>query len=151
MALLPGQRAGALLWTGNMVSGLSTHHINVTLIIWPLPRFMTLHPEKLPSAIERYQREIKRVLGVMEGHLEGRQWLVGDKVTYADLAWVPYTLVAELFLGRPDRPLLEDYPNVGAWYGRLTSRPSWKKVMETRSQLLDPASNYHVGAYEPNS
>lgn len=134
-----------------MVSGLSTHHINVTLIIWPLPRFMTLHPEKLPSAIERYQREIKRVLGVMEGHLEGRQWLVGDKVTYADLAWVPYTLVAELFLSRPDRPLLEDYPNVGAWYGRMTSRPSWKKVMETRSQLLDPASNYHVGAYEPNS
>ncbi|EMR69200.1 putative glutathione s- protein [Eutypa lata UCREL1] len=38
--------------------------------------FMTLHPEKLPSAIERYQREIKRVLGVMEGHLEGRQWLL---------------------------------------------------------------------------
>jgi glutathione S-transferase len=37
--------------------------------------------EVVPSAISRYRREIRRVLGVLDGHLEGRVWLMGDKCT----------------------------------------------------------------------
>ncbi|KAI0837134.1 glutathione S-transferase [Hypoxylon sp. FL0890] len=112
---------------------------------------MNLHPEKLPSAIERYQNEIRRVTGVVEGHLGERQWLVGDKMTCADLAWVPYTLVAEILLNQPGHAFLSDFPHVEAWYRRITSRPSWKKVMEMRSKLLDPSSTYHVGTETPSS
>ncbi|KAI1808961.1 glutathione transferase [Daldinia bambusicola] len=102
--------------------------------------FMRLHPEKLPSAIERYQNEMKRVTSVLEGHLQGREWLVGDKITIADLAWTPYTLVSEILLGRPDHPFLSDYPNVAAWFRKISTRPSWVKVMEIRSSLMDPSS-----------
>lgn len=48
------------------------------------------HPEKLPSAIERYQREALRVFGVLDGVLKSREWLVGNKLTIADLAFVTW-------------------------------------------------------------
>ncbi|CZT49299.1 uncharacterized protein RSE6_10120 [Rhynchosporium secalis] len=51
-------------------------------------------PEKLPGVIGRYMKEIKRVHGVLEGILVGRDWLVGDKCTYADLAFVTWEEIA---------------------------------------------------------
>lgn len=50
--------------------------------------FMFYHPEKLPSALERYQKEILRVFGVLNGVLATREWLVGGKCTIADLSFV---------------------------------------------------------------
>lgn len=45
------------------------------------------HPEKIPSVLERYTKEILRVNGVIDLHLgkQGTGYLVGDKCTYADL------------------------------------------------------------------
>ena len=48
--------------------------------------FSKYHPEKLPSAIERYQNEVKRVVGVLEIELSkpgNKSWLVGDRITVA--------------------------------------------------------------------
>ncbi|KAL8772513.1 MAG: hypothetical protein Q9203_004660 [Teloschistes exilis] len=46
--------------------------------------FNKLHHEKLPSAQERYGKEILRVVGVLDGVLKDRDWLVGDKCAFAD-------------------------------------------------------------------
>src|SRR5690606_11964369 len=46
-------------------------------------------PDKRP--LERYVNESKRLLGVLEGRLTGRQWIMGDEYTIADismLGWV---------------------------------------------------------------
>lgn len=51
--------------------------------------FTIYHPEPVPSALLRYQNEIKRVMGVLEGVLSGREWLVGGRPTIADLSFVP--------------------------------------------------------------
>ena len=48
------------------------------------------HLEKLPSAISRYRKEVRRVLGVLEAALEGKRYLVGDKLTIADLSFIPW-------------------------------------------------------------
>lgn len=50
--------------------------------------FMKYHQEKLPSAIERYQKEILRVLGVLETVLSKQEWLVGGKLTVADISFI---------------------------------------------------------------
>ena len=50
--------------------------------------FQRLHPEKIPSAIERYQKEIVRVFGVLDSVLAKQPWLVGDKCSVADLSFV---------------------------------------------------------------
>ena len=51
--------------------------------------FKLFHPEKVPSALERYQKEILRVWGILESVLSEREWLVGDKCTIADLSFIP--------------------------------------------------------------
>lgn len=42
--------------------------------------FILYHEEKLQSAIDRYLREIRRVVGVLDRYLQGRDYLVGDKL-----------------------------------------------------------------------
>lgn len=51
--------------------------------------FANAHPEKIPSAMERYRKEARRVLGVLESVLSKQEWLVGGKLTVADISFVP--------------------------------------------------------------
>ncbi|CAL8576696.1 Transcriptional regulator ure2 [Xanthoria parietina] len=92
--------------------------------------FNVLHPEKLPSAIERYSNEVKRVLGVLEQALRGKQWLVGDKCTYADLAFVTWNDRMDMVLGVHDSKPLRSSPmsrlGTTAWLaGSRFARP-WR-------------------------
>ena len=66
--------------------------------------FTHVHAEKdIASVIDRYGNETKRSCGVIEMHLAKRKkesrssedlWLVGDKCTCADLAFVPWDRLA---------------------------------------------------------
>jgi len=71
--------------------------------------FQHYHSEKVPSAVERYNNEIRRVLGVLDSVLSNQKYLVGDKVTIADLSFIPWNMAVA---GRliPDLNLEESYP-----------------------------------------
>lgn len=58
--------------------------------------FGVYHHEKLPSAIERYQAETRRVISVLNGVLAASPsgYLVGGKPTIADLAYVQWNRVS---------------------------------------------------------
>jgi GST-like protein len=52
--------------------------------------FTRYFPEQLPSVIERYRRESRRLFEVLDGHLAHNEWLAGD-YSIADIAnwsWV---------------------------------------------------------------
>jgi GST-like protein len=52
--------------------------------------FTRYFPEQLPSVIERYRRESRRLFEVLDGHLARNEWLAGD-YSIADIAnwsWV---------------------------------------------------------------
>ncbi len=59
-----------------------------------------------------------RALAAMERHLDGRQFLVGDGLTLADLALYAYTHVAH-----EGGFELEPYPAVRGWLERVASEP----------------------------
>ncbi len=59
--------------------------------------FIYFHAEKIPSAIERYTNEILRVLGVLESVLSKQEWLVGGKLTIADLSFITYDSLSNGF------------------------------------------------------
>ncbi|EER38131.1 glutathione transferase [Histoplasma capsulatum H143] len=100
--------------------------------------FTVLHHEKIPSAIERYQEHVRRVLGVLNTALDGKQWLVGDKCTYADLAFLPWNNRLNMLLETPaGEDPLAPYPNVQAWQHRMEARESWKKAMEVREVYMN--------------
>ncbi|KAL2125845.1 hypothetical protein VTI74DRAFT_2519 [Chaetomium olivicolor] len=103
--------------------------------------FQHLHPEKIPSAIERYCNEIKRVLSVIDGVLAAKppdvQWLVGNKMTFADMAFVPWNFrLSEVLLQWWDE-VWEGMPHARAWHERMIELPSWKRSMEHRARLMD--------------
>lgn len=77
------------------------------------------------------------MLGVLDGLLQGKEWLVGDKCSFADLSFVTWNdRIDSLILCAPDKKF-DGFPNVRAWHERMISRPSWKKIMGDRDQLMD--------------
>ncbi|MDE8651805.1 glutathione S-transferase family protein [Novosphingobium album (ex Liu et al. 2023)] len=59
-------------------------------------------------------------LGLMEEHLAGREWFVGEAVSLADIALYAYTHVCEAGGFR-----LRDYPGVCAWLRRVEGLPHY--------------------------
>ncbi len=59
-------------------------------------------------------------LMVMEQALTGREWLVGDRLTLADLACYPYTALS--YQGGLSLP---DYPALCAWIARIEALPGY--------------------------
>ena len=103
--------------------------------------FRHLHPEKIQSAIDRYSTEVKRVLGILDGVLAAQpadaQWLVGNKMTFADMAFAPWNFrLAELLVQSWDE-VWEGMPHARAWHERMVELPSWKRSMEHRARLMD--------------
>ena len=97
--------------------------------------FNNYNPEKVPSAIERYGKEIERVTMALNNALEGKEYLVGDKCTYADLAFVTWAAIAPYACG-PHEINWDAYPNYNAWVKRLTERPAVKKVLEDKKKAM---------------
>ncbi|KAI1332114.1 glutathione S-transferase [Xylariaceae sp. FL0255] len=98
--------------------------------------FTKYHPEKVPSAVERYVKEINRVTGVLEIALSAAKkrgsddpYLVGDKLTFADIAFYSWQWTIVFALGND----VIDYaaaPTVKAWFEMIGERASIKKAME---------------------
>ncbi|KAI0101409.1 glutathione S-transferase [Nemania sp. FL0031] len=110
--------------------------------------------EEVPSAVERYKKEIKRVLGVLDGALAAKsepRWLVGNKMTYVDLAFVPWNDRLTEALGVPDEKKLEGFPHVAAWHKEMVERPAWKKAMALRAQLIDQQKKETKDAQESDA
>ncbi|KAI9067088.1 glutathione transferase Ure2p class [Trametes sanguinea] len=95
--------------------------------------FALFHPEKVPSAIERYQKEILRVFGVLEGVLSKQAWLVGDKCSVADMSFITWTDAAITWpLVKEGFNFEAEFPAVAKWHGAMTNRDSVKKVFAIR-------------------
>lgn len=100
-------------------------------------RFNFLHPEKVPSVQNRFNDECKRQLGVLDGVLEGKQWLVGDKMTYADLSFVPWNDILHQCIPMQLEDRFKEFPNVKAWHERMIARDSWAKLAEVRKKAME--------------
>lgn len=81
-----------------------------------------LPPEKrIAQLVDEGRAEVDRSLGALDPALAGREYLLG-RVTIADLSIGP-TLSAAPMLGID----LSRFPNVVAWYARMSARPVYKK------------------------
>ena len=68
----------------------------------------------------RAQAVTDRILPVVEAHLAARDWLVGDRLTIADLAASPYLALA------PDGGIdLEQWPAIRDWTRRIAALPDF--------------------------
>jgi glutathione S-transferase len=95
--------------------------------------FSNFHSERLPSAETRYANEIRRVVGVIDAHLKKQdtEYLVGNKCTYADLAWVTWDSLLGWLV--PDLDTAKEFPTFHAWHEKLIARPAVKKALEKKA------------------
>ncbi|EFL88497.1 glutathione S-transferase family protein [Ahrensia sp. R2A130] len=80
-----------------------------------------------PRPKERYQNEAKRLLKVLEQRLQGRQWIMDDDYTIADIAIFPWIRGAKIFYKAEDELALNSFPAVMAWLDRCVARSASKK------------------------
>jgi GSH-dependent disulfide-bond oxidoreductase len=74
--------------------------------------------------LERYVNETKRLLGVIDKRLEGREWIMGDDYTIADIAVWPWVRNLVGFYEARDLVEFDALKNTPAWLDRCTARPA---------------------------
>ena len=120
----------------NMQQWLMFQKASVGPMFGQVHTFVKYGESKNQEASERYLKECQRLYGVMNKHLEDKEYFVADTYTIVDIAIFPW-------VGRHDWQTinLNDYPNVAEWYVNLTKRPAvqrgWK-VPENDQQLPMP-------------
>ncbi|WP_050927872.1 glutathione S-transferase family protein [Aestuariivita boseongensis] len=75
-----------------------------------------------PRPRDRYINEAKRLLSVLEGHLEGRDWVAGD-YSIADMAIAPWLRALD-FYGAKEVLGWEGHKNLVAYLDRFLDRPA---------------------------
>ncbi len=123
-------RAATLEWLFWQMSGLGpmagqNHHFSVYA------------PEKIAYAIERYVRETARLYGVLDRRLAGREFIVDDGYTIADMACYPW-IVAHT----RQQMDLADFPNVRRWFDAIRERPATKRAYALAEDFPQPPTTF---------
>jgi glutathione S-transferase len=93
-----------------------------------LPLMLKLYVARLGEAgaalSPRIESELATHLGFVNQSLAGREWLVGNNLTGAD---IQMSFVGEAAGARGSR---EKYPNLDAWVKRFQARPAYRRALE---------------------
>ncbi|WP_447871060.1 glutathione binding-like protein [Serratia fonticola] len=73
---------------------------------------------------ERYQKESKRLLGVLEERLQGRDWIMGSQYTIADISLLGWVRNLIGFYEARDVVEFDSFPLVSQWLERGLARPA---------------------------
>ena len=73
---------------------------------------------------DRYVGEAKRLLGVLDRHLTGRSWMMGETYTIADIAIFPWVNVLNTFYGAGDLVGMQDFRQVNRVLEVFLARPA---------------------------
>jgi glutathione S-transferase len=81
-----------------------------------------LPEEKRPQEVIAFnQSRLKAAYKVLEAHLAGRDWIVGDSVTNADFSCCSYLYYPERF-----GFMRADWPEIDRWLSNIQALPGWK-------------------------
>jgi GST-like protein len=80
--------------------------------------------------LQRYVNESKRILGVMDQRLAGRQWFMDDDYTIVDISMLGWTRNLIGFYGAGELVEFGTFKNVGAWLERGLARPAVQRGLE---------------------
>ncbi|MBA1275143.1 glutathione S-transferase family protein [Stutzerimonas azotifigens] len=101
--------------------------------------FFRYFPDKLPSAIERYQSETRRLYEVLDTRLYASRFLA-DEYSIADIATYPW-VASHDWAGVP----LDDLPNLTRWMHEMASRPAVQRGMQMPTREGDGGRQVRTG------
>jgi len=80
--------------------------------------------------LEHYSRQSKRLLAILEQRLRGRQWIMGDDYTIADISILGWMRNLIGFYGARDLVDFDSLTHVPAWLDRGLARPAVQRGLE---------------------
>ena len=104
--------------------------------------FKMFHHENLPSAVERYVKEVNRVSGVLDTWLAKQKleyadtpgydgpWLVANKMSYADLSFITWQTLIAMLLTKEEYSV-NNFPNLKDWIERMKMKPRVGSTLST--------------------
>jgi len=132
--------SGAILWYLAEKSGqlLPTGRDRLTAMQWLFWQMAGLGPmagqagyfrvyasEPVPFAIERYTRESRRLYGVLDRRLAGRDFIAGDAYSIADIACYPWVVPH-----RGHGQDLAEFPDLARWFAAVADRPATRRAYD---------------------
>jgi GST-like protein len=87
--------------------------------------FRRYAPERVTYGIDRYTREVQRLLKVLDERLALAPWLAAGEYTIADMATYPWVVDSDVRLATPG-----DWPAVADWVARIAARPAVPRAWE---------------------
>ena len=94
-----------------------------------------LPEDKRPAEVIKFsQGRLRAAYDVLNRHLDGREWIVGDAPTNADFSCCAY-----LFYDEPYGFDRKDWPNIDRWLTGISDLPGWKHPYDLMQRAL-PAS-----------
>lgn len=94
--------------------------------------------EAINYCVSRYGMEVQRLLSVLDQHLEGKQYIMGDMYTIADMAVYPWVTCIKYGYKAHEFLSIGSYKNVGVWVDRITKRPAVKRGLKVCSNPRNP-------------
>jgi GST-like protein len=91
--------------------------------------FLLYAPEKLDYAIERYANEARRLFGVLDRRLDGREHICGA-YSIADMACWPWVVTY-----KQQGIALDVFANLRRWYDALKRRPGLRRGYDLGREL----------------
>jgi glutathione S-transferase len=87
--------------------------------LWRISRHTAVYPEnkRLPADIALAKEEFLVMAAVLDAHLDGRHFIVGDTITVADC------VMAYLVDWADELKLIGDFPRLGAYLEKMYARP----------------------------
>jgi GSH-dependent disulfide-bond oxidoreductase len=87
---------------------------------------------------DRYVAEAKRLLGVLDGRLAGRQWVMGESYTIADMAIFPWVNVLNTFYGAGELVGMKDFKHVVRVLELFLARPAIVRALNIPERPASP-------------
>jgi glutathione S-transferase len=78
-----------------------------------------------PAVVAEFRKRAEAAWGVLNAHLAGRAYVVGERLTIADLSMCGY-----LFWPEEIGMDWASYPAIGEWLGRIRAEPGWAHPYE---------------------
>jgi glutathione S-transferase len=81
--------------------------------------------EPVPQIVDAASEKFNEKLDIFEKILGKQKYMGGDEFSLADIFYLPYT---QKLFEAGDGAFITSRPNVNAWWERVSTRDSWKKV-----------------------
>ncbi|MBU2885965.1 glutathione S-transferase N-terminal domain-containing protein [Gilvimarinus agarilyticus] len=83
-----------------------------------------------PYPVQRYTNETRRLLGVLDEHLQRHEYMLGESYSIVDMAIVPWVEALTSAYKAAEHLQLADFTSVTRWEATCTARPAYQRARQ---------------------